>query len=319
MKGAPYLVAGILLAFLAALSSCAGVQAASAEEYYNLGIAYYDLGKFAEAERWFQKAARADKTRVASEYNLGRIAYETGKAEEAARIFERLLEKDGDNVVTLKAAAFARLKNGDFEKAAAHYERVVTLLPETEDATYNYALVLHGMKQDERALEILGPLLIRHPEDADALLLRARVEKSLGRPEAVDSYAARLERGDDPVIRREFAEACEAAGLYVRAVESYDLILKAGKADAAGVGRGVVRFAKARALLIAGGEGLGDGGLKELETALAEGFKDRTALDALVADDRVAAKEEVARIVDAAGKQAEEKPAAPAEDAGAAE
>lgn len=311
MERARFLAVCTLVAALAFTGlSCASIpSAASAEEYYNLGIAYYDLGKFAEAEGWFLKAKRADKTRGASEYNLGRIAFETGRTEEAIRIFETLLKKDPDNVLTLKAAAFARLKNGDLEKAEAYYLRVVELLPETVDSTYNYALVLHASKKDERALEVLFPLLKKSPDDLDMLLLLARVEKTLGRPEAVDRYARRLELGDDPRIRREYAEACEAAGLYARAVENYDLVLSSDKAEKAGVVKNAVRFAKARALLIAGGDSTGDGGLTELKAALAEGFKDDAALDALAADERISSREEVAAIIAEGRATAAEKAA----------
>ncbi|MDR2258264.1 MAG: tetratricopeptide repeat protein, partial [Treponema sp.] len=94
-----------------AVSSCA-TWGASAEEYYSLGMAYFELGKFEEAEKWLNRARAADKTKTASEYNLGRIAFEAGRYQDAAKLFERILKKDPENVMALKAAAYTRIKTG---------------------------------------------------------------------------------------------------------------------------------------------------------------------------------------------------------------
>jgi len=211
MKAGSFLLSILGVSFAVLLEfSCATSDAATAEEYFSLGSAYLDLGKYAEAERWFQKARAADKTRNASEYNLGRIAFELGRTEEAARIFESLLEKDGENATLLRAAAYARIKNGDYEKAVGFYERAAALLPETEDSGYNFALVLFATERYERAADILAKVLAAESEDQDALLLLARTRKALNRPEAIDSYEAWLAVKDDAAVRRELAEACGA-------------------------------------------------------------------------------------------------------------
>ncbi|MCL2271042.1 MAG: tetratricopeptide repeat protein, partial [Treponema sp.] len=64
------------IAAVIALNGCASWGAASAEEYFSIGMAYYDMGKFAEAEKWLNRAKARDRTMSASEYNLGRIAFE---------------------------------------------------------------------------------------------------------------------------------------------------------------------------------------------------------------------------------------------------
>jgi tetratricopeptide (TPR) repeat protein len=78
---------------------------AQAEEYYSIGMAYFELGKFTDAEYWLNRARATDKTMVASEYNLGRIAFETGRYEDAAGYFEKILDLDPYNVMALRAAA----------------------------------------------------------------------------------------------------------------------------------------------------------------------------------------------------------------------
>ena len=90
----------VITAFLF-LSSCASRAATRAEEYFSIGMAYFEMGKYAEAELWLNRARAVDKTMTASEYNLGRIAFERGRYEEAARHFENILIRDPDNVMAL--------------------------------------------------------------------------------------------------------------------------------------------------------------------------------------------------------------------------
>jgi tetratricopeptide (TPR) repeat protein len=51
-------------------------------------MAYFELEKYAEAERWLQRATAADRTITATEYNLGRIAFETGRFNDAIQYFD---------------------------------------------------------------------------------------------------------------------------------------------------------------------------------------------------------------------------------------
>jgi tetratricopeptide (TPR) repeat protein len=142
-------VALLTLLFAAGLflSSCASRGDVRAEEYFSIGMAYFELGNYAEAEKWLDRARTSNKTLIASEYNLGRIAFETGRYGDAVLHFERILVRDPDNVMALQAAAYSRIKNGDLEKAEALYNRVLVLVPESADDGFNYALVLYGLKQ----------------------------------------------------------------------------------------------------------------------------------------------------------------------------
>ncbi|MDR3146371.1 MAG: tetratricopeptide repeat protein [Treponema sp.] len=277
--------------------SCLSWGATSAEEYYSLGMAYYELGKYAEAEKWFNRARLVDKTKIASEYNLGRIAFETGRYEEAARRFDRILQADGDNVLALKAAAYTRIKTGEFALAEALYARVLTLVPESADDGYNYALVLYALEKPEKAEEVLLKYQYRLDENGDALLLLARSQKVQHRIEAVNSYDRWLQNNnEDPRVRYEYAQVLEQGEYYARALEEYRKVLEgipkaAGGsasegADGAGTGeeltRSAVRYTIARLLLIADVES--EEGITELRTAVREGFQDTAALETLLED-----------------------------------
>jgi tetratricopeptide (TPR) repeat protein len=285
-------------------------DAISAEEYFAIGMAYFDMGKYAEAETWLTKARSAKKTVTASDYNLGRIAFETKRYEEAARYFERVLAKDADNVQALKAAAYARIKTGDLAKAEAYYSRALALVPESADNGYNYALVLYALKKYDNAEEVLARRPTVLQENKDILLLYARAQKAQGKPEAVDSYALWLAVNDDPQARYEYGVCLEYTRLYALALETYRAAYNAMPADNKNPTKPEARFAIARVLLIADSEN--DEGIAELEGAIMDGFADFDAVRLLLTEDGVseARKADIQRVIDNPPSPPSEEPAA---------
>jgi tetratricopeptide (TPR) repeat protein len=270
--------------YLFSYDSCASFGA-SPEEYYSIGMAYFDLGKFEEAERWLNRAKAADKTKVASEYNLGRIAFETGRYEEAAVIFDRILARDPKNTMALKAAAYTRIKTGELTKAEQYYQRILALIPESADDGYNYALVLFAIKKFEEAEQVLLKNPYALEDNKDVLLLYARTQKAQGKVEAVDTYAKFLLTNSDPKARYEYAQTLEAADLYAKAIEEYRAALNELSQDSTDPKRQDLRFGLARALLIADGEN--PEGLTELEGAVSGDFTDMEALENMVANEKL--------------------------------
>ncbi|MDR1636211.1 MAG: tetratricopeptide repeat protein [Treponema sp.] len=283
-RGGVFAAGALFIMYLFSYNSCASFGA-SPEEYYSIGMAYFELGKFEEAERWLNRAKAADKTKIASEYNLGRIAFETGRYGEAAAIFDRILARDPNNTMALKAAAYTRIKTGELEKAEQYYQRILALIPESADDGYNYALVLFAIKKFEETENTLLKNPYALEENKDALLLYARAQKAQGKVEAVDTYAKFLLNNSDPKARYEYAQTLEAAELYAKAIEEYRAALNELSQDSADLKRQDIRFGLARALLIADGEN--PEGLTELEGAVSSDFTDIEALENLAADEKL--------------------------------
>ncbi|MDR3334006.1 MAG: tetratricopeptide repeat protein [Treponema sp.] len=293
-------------------SSCVGFSGAtSAEEYYTIGMAYFELGKYGEAETWLNKARLADKTKVASEYNLGRIAFETKRYTEAARYFDTILARDPDNVMALKAAAYTRIKTGDLSAAEALYNRVLALVPESADDGYNYALVLYAMEKYDQAEMVLSKYQFALLENKDVLLLFARTRRILHKPEAADSYAQWLEANNDPAVRYEYALVLEEAEFYARALEEYRKVLTELPPNSKEPTKSSLHYTIGRLLLIADAES--EEGITELETAVTEGFTDTEALEALLEEEKLseAHKDAIRRIIE--NMKTHPTPAEPAE------
>jgi tetratricopeptide (TPR) repeat protein len=276
----PYKLLIIIIAsFLLAFLNCTSM-ATSAAEYYSIGMAYFDMGKFDEAEKWLNRAKTADKTMTASQYNLGRIAYETKRYDDAAKNFEEILKKDPDNVLALKAAAYTRIKLGDLDKADRHYERLLRLIPESADDGYNHALVLYAMERYEQSKTVMEKYPFALLENKDVILLYARCQKALNRVEAVDWYVRWLNDNTDAKVRFEYAQFLEENELYTRASEEYRQTLSEAGDNDSKIKRSDVRFALARILLTADGES--DSGITELQTAISGGFDDIEAVEKLL-------------------------------------
>jgi tetratricopeptide (TPR) repeat protein len=268
--------------------SCATRGAAQAEEYFSIGMAYFEMGKFAEAEMWLNRARSTDKTMLASEYNLGRIAFETGRYKEAVDYFENILKKDPDNTMALKAAAYSRIKNGDIEKAEAHYDRVLELVPESADDGFNYALVLYGLKKYEDCEKVLNKYPFALEEKAPSVLLLARAQRELNKVEAVDTFAKWIivnAGTPNPQGFLDYARVLEKAELYARALEQYDAAIKALTKDTETLKKNAIRFEKSSLLLTVDPDN--EEGLKEFTGAVDEGFSDIKAIEALALDQRI--------------------------------
>jgi len=287
MKKIFILIFFICFYFIFSFNGCAGM-AASAEEYYSIGMAYFNLGRYEEAEIWLNRAKQADKTMVASTYNLGRLAFEMKRYDEAAAYFEEILKIDPDNILALKAASYSRIKTGDLIIADNHYTRLLKLIPESADDGYNHALVLYAMGQYSGAESILERYPFSLLENRDSMLLYARSQKAQNKIEAVNSYASLLNLSSDPLARFEYAQVLEYHEIYARAIEEYRQSHSETQASAVNPSRSEIRFAISRALLIADSES--HNGITELENAVNEGFNDIDSIGSLLQINNISAE-----------------------------
>ena len=270
-----------LLIIIISATICACVSlAASAEEYYSIGMAYFELGKYEEAELWLSRAKQADRTMTASTYNLGRLAYERRRYDEAVKYFEDILKLDPSNVHALKAAAYTRIRMGDLDTADSHYTRLLSLVPQSADDGYNHALVLYAMSRYGEAQTVLEKYPFALLDNRDIMLLYARVLNAENKIEAIDIYSAYLNNYSDPKARFEYAFALEKYEYYARSLEEYRLCFSETQAASVDPTRNGIRFAIARVLLTA--DSASAEGITELEIAVENGFNDIEAVQALL-------------------------------------
>ena len=293
-------------------ANCAGM-AVSAEEYFNIGMAYYDMGKFDDAEKWLNRARQADRTYSASQYNLGRIAFGKQLFENAVKQFEGILKRDPDNVLALRAAAYTRIKMGDIEKAQKHYAHLLKLVPESSDDGYNHALVLFAMEKYGEAEDILKKYPFALEENKDVQLLFARSQGRQNKVEAIESFSNWLKENSDAKARYEYGLVLEHHEFYARALEELRKAHTDIADNAVDPQKFDIRFALARVLLIA--ESDSNAGIGEMQGAVSDGFKNHAAIEALLNHAKISAGNKTAlrsiadnlRREEAAAKEAERR------------
>ncbi len=283
------LIALIALLALLALGGCATPPASPlALDWYELGNAWYDLGKWERAGAAYANAIKLDPELKAASFNMVRALAETGAYGEALATADRLLEEDPGNVRVLAAKAFVLHKQGEDEAALAIYEELLLVEPYAADAVYNAALLRAALGQGEKALTDLERLVAAKPEDTEALALFARL---LADAERRDEATAAFERL--VALGKADAAALERlAGLYEKAREYDKAIETLVAASGTAPGRASAWFALARLRLAEAEDG--KGGLEALAKALEAGFSDRAAAAALEAEPVLAEREAVA-------------------------
>jgi tetratricopeptide (TPR) repeat protein len=264
--------------------SCAST-ATSAEEYYSIGMAYFEIGKYDEAGKWLEKASSVRRTMRASEYNLGRIAFETGKYSIAEKHFKRIIKDDPVNVMALKAIAYTEIKLGNLSEAESYYGRVLKLEPENTDDGYNYAMILYALNKYSDAETVLKKFSYNMPDNKNTLLLLARTKKAQNKVEAIDDYATWLAKNSDAIVRYEYAEALEADKFYARAIEELKKALAELASDTASLKKCDIHYALGRLILIA--DPNNDDGIASLQEAVNTGYKNTDALRLLMDDARI--------------------------------
>ncbi|GMO50371.1 MAG: hypothetical protein Ta2G_07850 [Termitinemataceae bacterium] len=296
--------------FAAAFASCA--MGASAEEYYSIGMAFYEMGKYEDAEKWLGRATGKSKTVRASEYNLGRIAFETGRYTEASKYFRRILRSDPANLMVLQAEAYTQIKLANITEAEKYYAKVLSLQPENADAGYNHALILFAMDKPSEAENVLQKYEYQLEENKDNLLLLARVQKAQKKLDSIDTYDKWLQKNDAPEVHYEYALALEDGGFYAKALEQVQSAQNNFLTDTASLKKATVHFAMAKLMLIA--DPTDDEGINELNAAFKEGFNDKEIIAALTADERLpkTRQDEIRRLYDTFIAQKEAEAAAAA-------
>jgi predicted TPR repeat methyltransferase len=100
-----------------------------ARDFFKQGIAHYEGGRFAQAERDFSASLALLPGRVSTLTNLGATRLKLGKFDDAADLLQEALAQEPDNVEALGHRATALAELGEHPAALACAERALALDP----------------------------------------------------------------------------------------------------------------------------------------------------------------------------------------------
>lgn len=181
-----------------------------AEEYYNLGNAFYDLGRYDESFRYYSRAIELDPDLPAVSFNLARLHIDRGEYDAAALVLEGLRAADPENILIRESDAYLDYVRGEFESAYAGYRSVADEYPGRTSAAYNLARVARKLGREGDVIDYLERAATVEPEDRDILW------------ELANAYWVAEQNEDALAISETFRElaAGQVADL-VRLAESY--------------------------------------------------------------------------------------------------
>lgn len=139
----------------------------NADDYFRLGMAYFQGTEFISAKNALGKMRKIAPTDFRADLHLGYIAADTDRFKEAEKHFQTALAKAPTSVEVLLALAQLEMQQRQYKEAAIHFTSVIESGDERPQAYYNHVLaLLHRPEKAERAKAALKAALARHPSDA---------------------------------------------------------------------------------------------------------------------------------------------------------
>jgi tetratricopeptide (TPR) repeat protein len=289
------LVAGAS-AVLMGLAGCATqlTPADIASEYHNLGNGFYDLKQYDKAIQYYELALERNPGTPGTRWNLTLAYYRRGRFADAEAVLMRRLEEDPEAIEAREVLALVYRGQDRYEEALSVLDEVLEIAPEDTNALNNKAIILWGLGRLTEATETLTQYLRYEPYSPDALYNLMLIAEEQGMRqrafERAEEYLSVAKPSDaDPervtAANLVLARAYEREEAYYRALEIYGRMIEDDEDQPE------AWFGQAAILLTSVEDPVR--GLNALERALSGGFRDRERLALLLARDDLLDREEV--------------------------
>ncbi len=285
----------LFLAIAAVFAACSTVGYEElAEEYFNLGNAYFDAGDFERSYRYYTRALEYSNDLPAAGFNLARLHIERDEPDDALAIVDLLLAEDPENTLYLETRAYALLQLDRPDDARVLYRNLLSERIVRPRIAYNLALLELESGETTVAREILDAGAAFATDDHEYAWLHAEAAYDDGAEEEAITHLERF----GFLVSGDANEAQQLARLVRRyAAWEFNLaaldLLEQFEPDAED--QPEIAFLRGTLLLRATDDF--DGGLAAVEDAIAQGFRERDRYEELL---EVLADEEAAIIIDLA-------------------
>ena len=272
----------------------------TAEAYFNLGNAYFELEQYNEAVKAYTRAIELEESFARASYNLARVYLISGKVETGIDVLHQILEQDEDNSVILNTLAYAYTLSGETGKALEIYGQVLQRSQYDKNALYNSGIIYWERQNREKAIEVFTSLYSIDPQDADVLYNLGTLEIELGNYDRgirfLEEYIKKQAQDIEALMI--LAGAYEEEKFFSKAIDSYEAVIKLDpKIPKA-------HFRKAYILLTAIGDS--ENGMKALDQAILAGFVENESIQALMIDPDLVDAERVLAFLDEKGYRPEQ-------------
>ena len=161
----------------------------SANDFFNLGLLYEQVGGFDEAMRFYRKALALTPSHEKALYNLANRYQESGDFKTALVLYERLLHFHPKFTLAYLNMGVIYNGLGDSSKARYLYQKAITIDPNNADAYFNLGYLNEAAGELREALNNYEKAVENNPHHAEAYYNMGNVYATLGQsPEAIASY-----------------------------------------------------------------------------------------------------------------------------------
>jgi tetratricopeptide (TPR) repeat protein len=123
-------------------------------------------GDLEAARRWYDLAARLDKSDAVIPFNLGNVLDELGRSREAEIAYKQAIKRSPDLADAWYNLGVLQEKMGREEEALSSYEGAISAEPTYADAMHNAALLLVRGRRFASALQLLDRIVSLSPTSA---------------------------------------------------------------------------------------------------------------------------------------------------------
>ncbi|MGA1410203.1 MAG: tetratricopeptide repeat protein [Prochlorotrichaceae cyanobacterium] len=209
----------IVLSWVGVIGSMVSpVQAQSAADYRQQGLAYRSQGQWEEAIEVLETAVELDPENLSGRVLLGWTAHRAGQDDRAASVLQGTLEQDPFHLEALNALGIVYLVQGKVWPAIATHGWAALLKPDNEIAFYNLSLGLQRLDLWDWAIATAEYASVLEPHNPHPLVALALAHGSklsdtdaLGES-ALSAVVAATRQLDDRYYDLNFLEHLEDAG-----------------------------------------------------------------------------------------------------------
>ncbi len=157
------------------LEKAISLGASDPDIYYNLGIAYRELGSYGLAKKYLQRYLKKKPEDSESQLLLTQLLQQEGEQQAAIEQIRKLIKKDPKDLNLHLQLIHLLKKTGKKEELLNEYEKVTSLDPKNRVAWYNLGVLYFEKKSWEDAEKAFKKALALKSDDVDTITYLVRV------------------------------------------------------------------------------------------------------------------------------------------------
>ncbi len=164
------------------------------ESHLNLGLLYASQRRMPEAEGAYRTALRLDPGFIPAYVNLADLYRMGGKGAKSLSMLEEGLKRAPESADLHHALGLARIRTGNRDKALVNLQQAAELDSGNSHYTFVYAVALNSMDQRDKAIEVLGIAMDKHPVDPDILITLIQLNLEAGDKQKAQQLAKKFQK-----------------------------------------------------------------------------------------------------------------------------